>query len=1455
MKHSVIISVLFFVTCALSAQPFCDIKEFSTNDGLAQNIATGIIQDHKGLLWISTWNGINKFDGYTFENYKISLQEEYAQQSNRITFMAQTQAGNIWCQTYDNRAYIFDCGTKTFYDVLKRTEAESQKSMLVRYIYPFANGISWIVCEDGYCFRMQDTHYRQKDSLASYNTFNGRLKGNQILTIYQDSDQDEWVLTNKGITIIGNKKIKNDFPFKAIHEFQNNIYLLSTSEKLAMYMPQSQSIRFIEIPFPVHSIHSIFTLKEGVLALTTNNGIILFDPTNHAFKQIDIRTSSQPSNEVVSLYEDKTGECWVFSTTPGITRINLETGEKQHLLTPQNEVVDYGRDSRNLIFEDNQGTLWVVPNKGNFGYFDREEKQLKTLYTDINNPNSAFRPLVRYAQPDQQGNEWIISARKIEKMSFYPRLFNMQQLDDNGTEVRAFLQDQAKQLWVASKSGFIRIFHPDGTLKGYLTQQGHISTDKAKFHSGIYCFHEDYDGNIWMGSKGKGLYQLRKNNDDSFWVRQFVHDPNNRYSLSSNDIYSIYADSRKNIWVGSYRGGLNLIKQQANNEIQFINYTNELRNFPTEGFLNVRVITEVADSVMLVGTTNGIISFSNRFGQPEEIMFYHDKGHTDNGSRLVGRDVMDIFTDRQKNTYVLTFTGGINKIVSTNVLSDQINYKSYSPRDGLASDLVLSMIEDATGQLWVVSENALSKFDALKETFDNYDKTFLQYDFSFTEAQPTFNARKQLVFGTDRGVLKIDPNKFRKSSYIPAIVFTHLKVHGIQSSEPIDDLERLSLQSSERNITISFSALDYIRPEDIEYAYRLKGLEDQWNISGKNRSASYINLPAGEYELEVKSTNSDGVWVDNVRTLPIKVLPTFWETGWAILVYFIAFCLFTGVVVYILFYIYRLRHKVTVEQQISNIKLRFFTDISHELRTPLTLITTPVSEILENEPLTPTAKEQLTLVHKNTERMLRLINQILDFRKIQNKKMKILAEETELVGFVRNISESFSLIAKEKGIDYSFETEVNELYVWVDRDKIEKIMFNLLSNAFKYTLKGKAIRIQFKINDKTLSISVEDEGMGIAAEKLDSLFKRFETLAKYNIMQPSSGIGLSLVKELVELHHGSIEVKSQKGKGSTFCITLPSDRKVLEDDTQIEFILADSWNEQDHASPSIDNQPELPFMDEEKDTPEEKQAILIVEDNAELKRLLCTILNKQYHIIEASNGKEGLEKAIDLLPDMVITDVMMPVMDGLEMIKQIKESKDTSHIPIIVLSAKSSLDDRIEGLEHGIDDYITKPFSSSYLKTRITSLFIQRKQLQELFMNNLSVSNLSEPDWLEPSKPKMMPHDALFIKQVMDFMEEQMDNPELVIDSFANELKLSRSLFYRKLKSITGLSPVNFIREIRFKRAEQLIENGNYNFSQIAYMTGFNDPKYFSKSFKKYTGFSPKEYKEQKSKKDVPSIK
>ena len=820
-----------------------------------------------------------------------------------------------------------------------------------------------------------------------------------------------------------------------------------------------------------------------------------------------------------------------------------------------------------------------------------------------------------------------------------------------------------------------------------------------------------------------------------------------------------------------------------------------------------------------------------------------------------------VYTDSRNTTYILTFTGGINKVLSENLLSEHIEFKPYTTKDGLPSDLVQSMIEDKEGSLWVISENALTRFNPEKETFEYYDKKYMQQELYFTEAAPVLE-NNQLLLGTDIGILKISPEHLQKSNYTPPIVFTGFKIQGTSQDLDINDLEELRLKPSERNVTFQFAALDYVAPESISYAYRLKGLEEKWNEVDNSRSASYINLPPGEYELQIRSTNSDGVWMEKARILPITVLPTFWETYWAWILYVVLFVLSTATIVYIILYIYRLRHQINIEQQLANIKLRFFTDISHELRTPLTLIASPVSEILEHETLTTNARKHLTLVHKNTERMLHLVNQILDFRKIENKKMKVLLEKTDVLSLLQKVMDNFRLIAEEKNINYQLETNQEAIETWIDQDKFEKIIFNLLSNAFKYTPANKSITVIANVESSRFIVSIKDEGIGIDLQKQQTLFQRFETLVKFNILQPSSGIGLSLVKELIELHCGNIEVKSQPGVGSEFTVILPMNQKVYEGRENTEFILNDGNSVPAEKKNEIRPMVEIASMADitpsetakepnQISNEEDPVSILIVEDNVELRNFLSDILSESYRVLTATNGQEGLDQAREYIPDLIISDIMMPAMDGLDMVKNIKENREICHIPIILLSAKSSLDDRISGLEQGIDDYITKPFSATYLKIRIKSLLHQRKELQEIYwkawsekLNNTQETTLEEK--LTPSQPQIISYDEQFMQQVMQVMEEQMENSELTVDEFAQLLNLGRSVFYQKLKSIIGLSPVDFIREIRIKRAVQLIDSGEYNFSQVAYMTGFNDPKYFGKCFKRQMGMTPSEYKENK---------
>lgn len=1428
---------LFICLCIVwlsAAQPRGRVEHISINNGLVQGEVNNILQDRKGFIWFSTWSGLSKYDGYTFKNYKASAQPGYPLTNNRITFFAESGYGDIWCQSYDGKVHLFDTRAERFIDVMRPIEEPDRNAHTVRKIYVLPKGIVWVVYENGQVYRIDERYCKTGEGIERYPLPENISKGKQILNIYQDSESKEWILTDRGVFVAGDKHFDTPVLYRYLKENAGKIYLASAEGDLACYDAASKTLAPVSLP-ETGRLYSMNTIGHDTLALATDCGLILLLP-DRTIRAIDIRCQGQPAKSVHSFYEDREKNIWLFTPTPGITRLNLATGDKQQLSIRRKNTEKYERDSRNIIFEDQEGTIWLCPQKESFCYYDKKSGKLSPFLLNTSDPRSAYTPMIRRCYIDRQHNIWIAGQRGADKLTLFPSTYRLQDLDD-GFEARAFLRDSRNRLWVSSKNNIIRLYDEQGELKGYLSAQGKIVPQEVKFVQCAYCFAEDGKGNIWIGTKNNGLFRLQRENEKSYRIRQFKHDPKQPYSIGGNSIYSIYPDRHGNIWIGSYGSGVNCIPGNGE-EGKFIHAGNRLKNYPPAA-MNVRFITEAPDGTLLAGTTNGLLAFGNDIGQAENIRFYRNLYDPERTSSLRGNDIMYIFSDSRQDTYVMSFTGGIGKIVSPALLSDSIRFKTYTTHDGLASDLALSMTEDRNGNLWVITENALSRFDPANGVFENYSNRFFRLEVYFSEAAPCITSQGEFILGTNRGPIRISPQQMEKSKDVPPLVFTELKIQGETSAIPIDEQEKITLSPDERNVTFRFAALDFIDPKEIRYAYRLKGLEQTWNEADNSRTASYINLPPGEYTLQIRSTNSDGVWIDNLRELPLYVTPTFWETPWAWLFYAVLFILLVGIIVYILFYIYRLRHQVDMEQQLADVKLRFFTDISHELRTPLTLIASPVTEVLTQEELSPTARQHLTLVHKNTERMLRLVNQILDFRKIQNRKMNLLLEETDIVAQLQRIMDNFRLIAEEKAIDFSFKSEQESLAMWVDRDKFEKIFFNLLSNAFKYTPEGKSVSVTVAQENGYAVVTVADKGIGIDPKKQHALFKRFETLVHQNILQPSSGIGLSLVNELVELHHGSIEVESQLGKGSAFKVRIPTDRTLFETDPRAEFILNDT------PSSGKEIQPQASEESSVHPAGEDRLSVLIVEDNPELRSFLRNILSNEYSVSEAANGEEGLRMAEEYLPDLIVSDVMMPVMDGLDMVSRIKTNREICHIPIILLSAKSSLDDRIAGLEHDIDDYITKPFSATYLKTRIRSLLRQREQLQKTYLEQLLRKGKTESkeNLLTPSQPVVASQDELFMQQAMEFMEAQMDNAELTIDDFAVQLGVSRTILYRKMKSIVGVSPVDFIREIRIKRAVQLLDSGEYNISQIAYQTGFSDPKYFSKCFKKQTGMNPTEYK------------
>ena len=1087
---------------------------------------------------------------------------------------------------------------------------------------------------------------------------------------------------------------------------------------------------------------------------------------------------------------------------------------------------------------------------------------------------------------------WLCTHSKgLEKVTFRNVPFSMltpvpHEYESLSNEVRSVCEDKQGNLWVGLKDGMIRLYDSNRKFIGHLTGNGTISMTGTPMEGTAYFIMQDSKGIIWIATKGNGLVRAEQISPTSmsYKLTRYQHDSNDMYSLSDNNVYCVYEDHHGRIWAATFAGGINYISQGEHGETVFINHRNNLKGYPIDVCYKARFITSDNNGRLWVGTTTGAVAFDENFKKPEDIQFHHFSRVPNDTKSLSNNDVHWIIATQQKELYLATFGGGLNKLISISE-DGHGEFKSYSVLDGLSSDVLLSIREDHKQNLWISTENGICKFVPSGERFENYDERSISFRVRFSEAASTLTSGGDMLFGTSNGLFMFTPDSIRKSSYVPPVVFSKLMVANedvIPGEKSIlkvdlDDTQELVLSHDENIFSVQYAALDYTNPQNIQYAYILDGFEKQWTFADRQRSVTYTNLPKGDYIFRVRSTNSDGVWVDNERILNITILPSFWETPLAYVLYVCFVLLIIFVAVYILFTIYRLKHEVSVEQQISDIKLRFFTNISHELRTPLTLIAGPVEQVLKNDKLPADAREQLVVVERNTNRMLRLVNQILDFRKIQNKKMKMQVQQLNVVAFVRKIMDNFESVAEEHNIDFLFQTEKEALNLWVDADKFEKIVFNLLSNAFKYTPNGKMITVFIREDEGTVSVGVQDQGIGIAENKRKSLFVRFENLVDKNIFnQASSGIGLSLVKELVEMHKATISVDSRLGEGSCFKVDFLKGKEHYS--SSVEFILEDSAaplsmerivdiaNSSLQTEAAIVDAPDLEVSaaKEEAGESSSKELMLLVEDNQELRSFLRSIFASTYRVVEASDGMEGWSKALKYLPDIIISDVMMPEKDGIEMTRELRADMTTSHIPIILLTAKTTIESKLEGLEYGADDYITKPFSATYLQARVENLLMQRKKLQNFYRDSLTHVTVSETPVAqgetlaghasaepvssaaeEPAMPEMSPNDRKFMDKLVDLMEKNMDNGELVVDDLVRELAVSRSVFFKKLKTLTGLAPIEFIKEMRIKRAAQLIETGEFNMTQISYMVGINDPRYFSKCFKAQVGMTPTEYREK----------
>ncbi|MGF7229891.1 hybrid sensor histidine kinase/response regulator transcription factor, partial [Arachidicoccus sp.] len=1002
-------------------------------------------------------------------------------------------------------------------------------------------------------------------------------------------------------------------------------------------------------------------------------------------------------------------------------------------------------------------------------------------------------------------------------------------------DVNKFVEDRFGNIWIGTNGGGLIYFNrKNNSFKQYLHKANDINSISSNV---IISLCIDHNGILWAGTYFGGL-----NSFDGKKFTHYRHNDKDPASLADDNIWDIFEDQEQNLWIGTLGGGLDLFDRKRNN---FNHYQNNPETLPSNVIFK---ILQDRKGNLWVGTDNGVAVFLKK--RKQWVVYQHSTKK----NSLSNNNIISLLEDSKGRMWVGTREG-------LNLFNDQTNgFQTFTMSDGLPDNMIMNLLEDAHQTLWISTPNGLcnaipkQKGSRMVLSVINYDEMNNLQNQEFNNNAALRLSDGKLIFGGPSGFNIIDPSANNKSVYKPKIVFTELKIlnKNISPGEIVDGrvllsksllrLKSIHLKYKENVFSISFASLDFTHSNQEKYAYMLAGFNADWLYADDGqRMATFTNLDPGSYTFKLKVLKSDGSW-SAVKELKVMIEPPFWRTNVAYIIYLLIaggiFFLIRRISLERIHMRYELAHQRKEAERIHSLeqlKTKFFTNVSHEFRTPLSLVIAPLDKII-NQTTDEEQRGQLSLVQRNAKRLLNLVNQLLDFRKMEVQEIKLHLSIGDIIVFCKEISLSFLDIAEKKKIQFCYASNVDSLEIYFDKDKIEKILFNLLSNAFKYTHNNGRVSIELNYKplensetEGTFSIKVQDDGIGIPGDKLERVFERFfQTDVPESMVNQGTGIGLAITKEFVKLHNGTISVKSELEKGTCFTVLLPA-KKVFEAPVRVV------------VNPIMLNDLEEPDLKMDPKASKKKK-ILIVEDNDDLRFYLKDNLKEQYHIEEAVNGIEGWTKIKIGNPDLVVSDIMMPLMDGIELVKKIKTETLTAHIPVILLTAIGSEEKELEGLKAGANDFVTKPFTFEILASRIRNLMAQQKLLQRRFQKQIEVN---------PSEITITPVDEKFLKQALEVVEKHLDDPDFSVEEFSQAMFMNRVTLYRKILSLTGRPPVEFIRLIRLKRAAQLLKKSGMSIAEIAYEVGFNNPKIFSKCFKEEFKVTPTQYLSDQKNKDI----